>query len=111
LPDTGACACGRPAGETEHIWALHGCATWDDRVRGWKFWEQDGYAMWLIPMMVNHRIVVGGVDDDGYTAGWCYPTAVTGHTAAAIFDPATQAEPVGYVKQATRDGWVPLNAR
>ena len=84
---------------------------WDDEAQAWRVWEQDGYVMWVKPMIVNHRVIIGQEGDSGYDVGWCYSDAFAALVAVSAFDPATMAEPAGYNKRATRDPWVPLNSR
>lgn len=63
-----------------------------------------GYLVEVMPMLFNFRLVLTPVDrPDVYDAGWCYfgtgpDTFGRCVAAAAAFDPAVEADPVGFDK-------------
>jgi hypothetical protein len=60
---------------------------------------------WIaVRMLFNHRLVC--VPDDGLGCaayGWCYRSLAALITAAAVFEPDTQDEPLGWHKRAGAD--------
>lgn len=76
-----------------------------------------GYCIDIVPMIFNDRLVMTPVaTPDVYDHGWCYPQGAAAVAAALAWDPATEAEPVGYLKRATltvrragetAEGWTP----
>lgn len=57
------------------------------------------YAIQIMPMLFNHRLVMTpDSEPDTYDFGWCYPDYVSAGLAASVWNPETQAEPVGYIK-------------
>lgn len=58
----------------------------------------------IVPMIYNHRVVLtpklpDGSAADWWTVGWCYPTLLAAVAAVTVWDPAFEAEPVGYIKR------------
>ncbi|WP_435610019.1 hypothetical protein [Streptomyces sp. C10-9-1] len=61
----------------------------------------DGMRWIAVPMLVNHRLVGVPDDGDGSAAyGWCYGSLAAIVAAVAVWDPATQDEPLGWHKRA-----------
>jgi hypothetical protein len=56
----------------------------------------------IVPMIYNWRIVTTYKDRDCYDRGWCYAgrDPVTAILAAMAWDPDTEDEPQGWIKQA-----------
>lgn len=58
-----------------------------------------GWLVQVMPMIFNDRLVLTPDWAEGavYDYGWCYPKGAA-HVAALGWDPATEAEPPGYIK-------------
>ncbi len=51
-------------------------------------------------MLFNDRLVMTPQQSWGtYDYAWCYPKGGAAYLAAAVWDPQTQAEPVGFIKR------------
>lgn len=63
-----------------------------------------GWLVQVMPMIFNDRLVLTPEQFEGafYDYGWCYPKGGAAHLAALAWDPATEAEPTGYIKAV---GW------
>jgi hypothetical protein len=58
-----------------------------------------GWLIQVCPMLFNDRLVLTPQDNPlVYDYGWCFPKGGAAVLAAMVWDPATQAEPVGYIK-------------
>lgn len=61
-----------------------------------------GYLIDVCPMLFGARLVLTPeATPDVYDHGWCYPSPAAAIFAAFARNPATEAEPAGYVKRAT----------
>lgn len=61
-----------------------------------------GYLIDVCPMLFGDRLVLTPETTPGYyDHGWCYPKGGAAVLAALAWDPAVEAEPVGYIKRAT----------
>lgn len=59
-----------------------------------------GYHIQIAPMLVNDRLVMTPAHTLGiYDHGWCFPKGPAVLLAALVWDPQTQAEPVGFSKR------------
>lgn len=58
-----------------------------------------GWLIQIMPMLFNDRLVL---TPEGfpcvYDYGWCFPKGGAAHLAALAWNPATEAEPAGYIK-------------
>lgn len=73
--------------------------SWDDRVSGYLAGHVGGYLVHVMPMILNHRVVLTPDDDFYcYDAAWCYPDLVAAVAALNRWDPATEDAPPDYVK-------------
>jgi hypothetical protein len=58
-----------------------------------------GWSIQICPMLFNDRLVLTPEACPlVYDYGWCYPKGGAAELAARAWDPATQAEPIGYIK-------------
>lgn len=58
-----------------------------------------GWLIQVCPMIFNDRLVLTPETALGaYDFGWCYPKGGAASLAAHLWNPATEAEPVGYIK-------------
>ncbi len=63
-----------------------------------------GYLVQIMPMLYNDRLILTPEDAPmGYDYGWCYAKGGHAFAAAALWNPDTEAEPMGYIK-AIRSG-------
>lgn len=61
--------------------------------------EWGGYLVQILPMIFNDRLVLTPERARGvYDYGWCFAKGGAAMLAAMVWNPATQAEPVGYIK-------------
>lgn len=66
--------------------------------------EWGGWLVQVMPMIYNNRVVLTPKAAPLFVDyGWCYPKGPAAFAAVAVWDPAAQAEPAGYIK-ATRPG-------
>lgn len=78
-------------------------AGWDAEAGGYRVKEGDDWIVHVIPMIFNDRVTFSYRSDYSsscYTAGWCFDKGGAAALAAALWDPDTQHEPVGYKKVA-----------
>ena len=63
-----------------------------------------GWLVQVMPMIFNDRLVLTpeAHADSVWDYGWCYPKGGAAHAAALVWNPAIEAEPVGYIKAV---GW------
>ena len=75
---------------------------WDDAIESWIIRVTEHWIVSVTPMIFNDRIVLTHRNEYPWfvTAGWCYDKGGAAHLAAAVWDPETQHEPVGYKKVA-----------
>jgi hypothetical protein len=58
-----------------------------------------GWTIDICPMLFNDRVVLTPEANPGvYDYGWCYPKGGAALLAALAWNPATEAEPAGYIK-------------
>lgn len=61
-----------------------------------------GWWVEIAPMAFNDRLVLTPQSFPGvYDYGWCFDKGAAAYLAALIWNPATDAEPVGFKKRAT----------
>lgn len=61
--------------------------------------EWRDYLIQVMPMIYNDRLVMTPKSRPYiYDWGWCFPKGSAAILAAAVWDPATQDEPAGYIK-------------
>lgn len=62
----------------------------------------ESWIVAVVPMIYNDRVVLMRHHEwrTGWSAGWCYDKGGAAGLAAAVWDPETQWEPVGYKKLA-----------
>lgn len=60
-----------------------------------------GYLIDICPMLFGDRLVLTPESCTGvYDHAWCYPKGGAAVLAALAWNPATEAEPAGYIKRA-----------
>lgn len=74
-----------------------------------------GWLVQIVPMIFNDRLVLTPESlPEVYDHGWCFPKGGAAHLAAVAWNPAIEAEPVGFIKAVagtravgdTAYGWV-----
>lgn len=55
-----------------------------------------GLALWVVPMVVTTRIMIGVPGSGGVDDAWCYHTPGGAILAALAWDPETEKEPTGW---------------
>lgn len=71
--------------------------TWDDEAKGWLVDElPDGRAMWVVPFLYTHAIVIGRPGVGYYDDRWCYATRERALLFALVWNPAVDPEPAGW---------------
>jgi hypothetical protein len=76
------------------------CPPWNQERAVYEWGQTDTHLIDIIPMLFNHRVVLTPKADlRCYDVGWCYPSLVAAVDALAAWDPATEPEPVGYLKR------------
>ena len=101
------------AGGASIAWAMHIRDCEEEVRRGIEFLDErmidrygvvtlgtwGGYLIQIMPMIFNDRVVMTpALCADIYDYGWCYPKGGAAHHAVMAWNPATQAEPAGYIK-------------
>jgi hypothetical protein len=79
------------------------CVDWHqpvtlDRWNGITIGQYDRWTLQVLPMLFNDRLVMSP-DRWGYDWGWCYPKGGVAYRATLLWNPCTQAEPVGFKKR------------
>lgn len=69
--------------------------------------EWGGYLIQILSMGFNNRIVLAPKGTLVFDYGWCYDRGPTALMAALIWNPETEAEPVGFKKVAGAAGREP----
>lgn len=68
----------------------------------WTIKETATHLVEVIPMIFNDRLVLTPkAAPEVYDYGWCYDQGGPAILAALAWDPATEAEPVGFKERAT----------
>lgn len=75
--------------------------------------EWGGWWVQIMPMIFNDRVVLTPKAAPMFVDyGWCYPKGPAAFLAIRAWEPATEAEPVGYIKAVggprrvgERSGW------
>lgn len=64
--------------------------------------ETETHLVEVVPMIFNDRVVLTSKNFlDGYDHGWCFDKGGAAFAAAVVWDPNTEAEPIGFKKRAT----------
>jgi hypothetical protein len=74
----------------------------EPEIDGWgriTYGRWGGYTLDVCPMLFNDRVVMTPeAFQDVYDYGWCFPKGGAAELALRVWDPATEAEPAGYIK-------------
>jgi hypothetical protein len=83
-----------------HMWTPQ--LGWDEQIQSYVVTVTANWIVSVTPMIFNDRICLTHRRDYPWfiTSGWCYDKGAAAHLAAAVFDPETEHEPVGYKKVA-----------
>lgn len=75
---------------------------WDSESGSYRIKEGEDWVVSVCPMFFNDRILFSYRDEypRTYSAAWCFDKGGAAALAAAVWDPDTEREPVGYKKVA-----------
>ncbi len=75
---------------------------WDEKTQSVVVKVTEHWIVSVAPMIFNDRVLLTSREEYPWTwtAGWCYDKGGAAGLAAAVWDPETEREPIGYKKVA-----------